>query len=363
MTPVISISNSSEKFSFNQNINSIKINAIIILACIVLSILSIFLFYYQCLKKRGQLKSSISTIQNFDARENKSENEIQNKVPNKANNNDVKKSFSAQSVNSVNFEKVQIDVFNSVNSQILAQQFTNNFINKKIEDSTDNIYFTDLRHLSKNGMYIIAPLNEKNNQVKEVNDKIDKKRKSGFKTIKNLNKKIKKFIEIHRENNRKEIDDVFCLFNMSPMQQKYFLDFYGSDKNPILVARQDYKKKLKRKKMNSSKRESFNSDLDNCTEVLNDQIRSYLNNAELTRVQPHHDQSGGLGRKFMYKLRNLQYKDESFFTREKTRKSKPTNFLPSINLEFYDTKKTSLKHEKKENNSNLNKLQALTKKT
>ena len=126
-----------------------------------------------------------------------------------------------------------------------------------------------------------------------------------------------------------------------------------------MIARKDYKRKLKRiKQKNKSKKSSDSSSLniDSYIDKLNDQIRAYLNNPKLTRIQAHYDQSGGLGRKFMYKVRKLKYRDENFYSNQK-------NTLPSISLEFYDVKTSKLVHDKQEENSDLNKLQVFTKKT
>ncbi|RNA08928.1 hypothetical protein BpHYR1_026831 [Brachionus plicatilis] len=90
---------------------------------------------------------------------------------------------------------------------------------------------------------------------------------------------------------------------MSLIQQRYLLNFYGRDKNPILVAREDYKKKLKSKQINfnsiEKKRKSIDSEI--IVDNLSYQVQLYLKNSSFSNAIKYID-NGELGKFLSLKL-------------------------------------------------------------
>lgn len=128
------------------------------------------------------------------------------------------------------------------------------------------------------------------------------------------------------------------MFDMSSVQQKHFLGFYGQELNPILQAKKAYRKKLKE----SNKQD--NLDLERDFDKLNNEIRNYLKNPDLTRIRVKQDRSKGLGRKNLIKLRNLLFKPNL--------KQSPVE----ISLSIYDLKRSN-EFNKAKIKSDSNKLQ------
>jgi hypothetical protein len=149
--------------------------------------------------------------------------------------------------------------------------------------------------------------------------------------------------EFHIRSNKSAIDVdlpvVNVAFTMNLEQQKFFLNYYGREKNPILKAKMAYKKRQLKKKslLKKKQRLKFSSSSgsfsstdaivpDSSLNVVKGQIEQYLANPQLNLVEYKQDESGGLGSSVtLMELRRLKY----FFANEKK---------SLINFYLYDLK-------------------------
>lgn len=81
-----------------------------------------------------------------------------------------------KSISSICFNKLQTNSFNSVNSDILVEKISKN--------SSNEIYLTDLKFISQNGLFMIAPMS-KQQSLESLN-----KKKENLNLKRNLEKKI-----------------------------------------------------------------------------------------------------------------------------------------------------------------------------
>ena len=144
---------------------------------------------------------------------------------------------------------------------------------------------------------------------------------------------------------------------MNTHQQKHFLEIFGPDKNPILIAKNAFKQKFRKKKsklkkcidkinMKNRSKLSLNSIcssyssmlLEDSLENLDKHIRDYLENPLLNQVRIKKDLSDGLGRNNVIKLRRLIYKHE--YKPSTGREMEETNSNgPEITIDIYNVKK------------------------
>ena len=363
----------SLKIFLNSNKNLWKL---ILLSFIVAFILAIsFLIYLKVKKDIGQIQSINQLKNEIHIDTIKELNEMSGEE--KCSNSDLKPTESRLSIKSASFEKIQTDVFNSVNSQYLAENLLT-----QLNRESSNVILTNLNHISDAGIFMIAPVEEisTNQKLNEPYQFGKKKRKFFFKRIglKRLNLMVLNSNTKNRKRSlvEKLIDqNIKVVFNMNTYQQKHFLEIFGPDKNPILLAKNAYKQKFQKKKSKLKKRidkinmknrsnlslksicSSYSSMLlEDSLENLDKNIKDFLENPLLNQVKIKKDLSGGLGRNNVFKLRRLIFKHESKIVFEMEEKN---SNVPDITIDIYNVKKVkslnrtiSLQQDQKDQDSN-----------
>lgn len=232
----------------------------------------------------------------------------------------------AKSLNSLGAECNRTDVFKTANSQYLIN------LNAKLENKNALVY--NLNHISDKGIFLIAPIRDSLSSLKKSTERKNKTSNKKFKKSKHLysnlkNKLLKPKAKMFSENELKHNKCV--VFNMNPSQQKHFLGIYGPDRNPIVQAKKAYLNKTRFKSSLSSTEQTHIVDLDeNVNKFLGDPV---LNKAKLKK-----DNSGGLGRAGVLKLRCLEYKHKN--NKEETNdemksKNQKNESIPSIGFSIY----------------------------
>ena len=263
---------------------------------------------------------------------------------------------SRGSMNSPSFEKIQTDVFNAVNMQYFAE--------KAFAEKTNNhsgVIQTNLNHISETGVFLIAPMDELSLNETSKEKSIKKTFLKQFRLNKlNLTRKQTK-----RQKTEQGLLDpnLKVVFTMNTYQQKHFLEIFGLEKNPIWQAKRVYKQKFRRKKsklrkkLNSNKKTKLSLSsmystyssmlLNDSLEHLDLKIKEFLENPQLSRLRTKEDNSGGLGRNNVVKLRKLIYKQnystESFekedFTDDGMDQS--LDMVPEISFNIYNVNRVN----------------------
>jgi hypothetical protein len=276
---------------------------------------------------------------------------------------DLKRTDSFLSAKSASFDKIQRDVFNAVNSQYFAENLLT-----QSDKTNNNVILTNLNHISDVGIFMIAPVEEN-----AIDEKVDEhkqpeivNKKYFFKSlgIKRLNFKSlsskRQNLKRKRSLAEKLIDhNIKVVFNMNTYQQKYFLDIFGPEKNPIMLAKSAFKQKFRKKKtklkrkidkinLKNQSKLSLSSIcstyssmlLEDSLENLDKRIKDFLDNPLLNQVGIRKDFSGGLGRNNIIKLRRLVYKHGHKSSRLSNMEEKSSfQNIPDITIDIYNVKK------------------------
>ena len=352
----ISISDIEKHFKIFLNSN--KNLKLILLSIVGIFVLVVsFLIYLKLKKSIFQIKPIIQFVNENHNCIIKEENELSGTEI--YLDSSLKQTESCLSFKTTSFEKIQSEVFNNVNSQYLAE----NLLSQSSKTNGD-IILTNLNHISDAGIFMIAPVEENlsNKNHNEKNQRDKNKRKIFFKRI--ALKNIHLMVLPNKSQNRKRslveklIDNnIKVVFNMNTHQQKHFLEIFGPDKNPILIAKNAFKQKFRQKKSKLKKRidkinmknrsklslnsicSSYSSMLlEDSLENLDKHIRDFLENPLLNQVRIKKDLSDGLGRNNVIKLRRLIYKHE--YKPSTGREMEETNSSrPEITIDIYNVKK------------------------
>ncbi|RNA08924.1 hypothetical protein BpHYR1_026827 [Brachionus plicatilis] len=90
------------------------------------------------------------------------------------------KKKSDPNLTTINFDRIQNSVFNSVNSHFLSKQFASNLVKKKTDNSTKSSYHIDLTSISKSGVFSLAPILSQSSIMIEPSHKKSIKMKSNI---------------------------------------------------------------------------------------------------------------------------------------------------------------------------------------
>ena len=196
-------------------------------------------------------------------------------------------SFRQLQPHQTEFNKIQSNIFKYVNGNYIAETLSKSHEIKRF-------YFVDLKSICRHGIFMIAPMN-KLGARKRLNllKKIYSKSKS----------RSQKVLDFYRKN-------IHVAFEMSPIQQKHFLAYFGQNFNPLYLANKACKLKATQE--------------DLLFENLDLNIRNYLQTHCFNDIHLKHDESQ-LGHHILVQLRQLKLKCKS---------DKP---LPNITFSIYET--------------------------
>jgi hypothetical protein len=231
-----------------------------------------------------------------------------------------------KSLNSLGAESNRTDVFKTANSQYLIN------LNAKLENKNALVY--NLNHISDKGIFLIAPIRDSLSSLKKSTERKNKTSNKKFKKSKHLysnlkHRLLKPKVKMFNENELKHNKCV--VFNMNPSQQKHFLGIYGPDRNPIVQAKKAYQNKTRFKSLLSSTEKTHIVDLD-------ENVNKFLRDPMLNKAKLKKDNSGGLGRDGVLKLRCLEYKhknNKEEMHDEMKSKNQKNESIPSIGFSIY----------------------------
>ena len=197
-----------------------------------------------------------------------------------------------QSAPNNNFNSIQSDIFKYVNGNFIAETLSKS-------NEMKRFYFVDLKSICKQGIFMIAPMNNFSSHQSP------RKRLNLLKKIYSKSKsRSQKVLDFYRKN-------IHIAFEMSAIQQKHFLAYFGQKFNPLYLA-------------NKACKHSKATRDDILFENFDINIRNYLQTACFNDIHLKHDESC-LGHHSLVQLRQLELK---------TKSDEP---LPQITFSIYDT--------------------------